>query len=139
MAQGAEVVGVAALEADTRRLTAEGGPLDRALSAGAMSPMDQVAAAVRSTLPRDSGDLAGTVKVQTVPTGAGVSLGEGLLYAGPVDFGGWPEGRQYVSGGRYLFPAFANVDSAAVDAYSKATQRALDGFGWTNTGDTAHD
>jgi hypothetical protein len=26
------------------------------------------------------------------------------LYAGPVEFGGWPKGRPYVAKGRYIFP-----------------------------------
>jgi hypothetical protein len=60
-----------------------------------------------------------------------------IPYAGPVDFGGWPEGREYVSSGRYLFPAAGELAGTAAELYAAETQHALDAFNWTNTTSTS--
>lgn len=131
---GVEVVGADALAHDLARFSSPQGALSASLDRAGRQAIEPVAAAVRSSLPRDSGALAGSVRVGNEPAGASVTEGEGLLYAGPVDFGGWPEGREYIAAGRYLFPAFAHVEPTAVDLYSSATQRALDSFSWSHTG-----
>lgn len=130
---GAELVGMGALTRDVRRLTIEGGALERALSQGARRAIEPAASTARGSYPRDSGELAGSVAVSATRTGAKVHAGGAVAYAGPVDFGGWPEGRDYTSSGRYLFPAAGELDGAALDAYGQATQGALESFSWTNT------
>lgn len=136
MASGAQVIGADALASDGRRLTAAGGPLERSLEAAGMSAAQPVAAAVRSSVPRDSGDMAGSVTVKRgsddASEYAAVEVGYGdLEYAGPVDFGGWPEGRDYVGGGRYLFPAARSLETSTQGPFEQATQRAIDSFPWS--------
>jgi hypothetical protein len=60
-----------------------------------------------------------------------------LVYAGSVDFGGYPQGRDYVASGRYLFPAAHSLDTSAVAAYDEGTQRAINEFDWTYEGGAA--
>jgi hypothetical protein len=129
-APGAQLVGLNALANDGRRLCAPGGALDHSLSQAGRTVLEPVAAQTRSSYPNVSGTLAASVVTTTSRSGAAVRVE--AVYAGPVDFGGWPPGRDYVSSGRYLFPAGAGVDSSALDAYGAASQRALDGFAWTN-------
>jgi hypothetical protein len=132
-----DVVGLGALASDGRRLCAPGGALDNSLSQAGRTVLEPVASATRSAYPNVSGTLAGSVTVTSSRSGAAVRVE--AVYAGPVDFGGWPPGRDYVADGRYLFPAAAGIDGAGPDAYAGATQRALDGFAWTNSGGSAHD
>lgn len=132
-----DVVGLAALASDGRRLCANGGALDAALSQAGRTVLEPVAAQTRSAYPNVSGTLAGSVTVTTSRSGAAVRVE--AIYAGPVDFGGWPPGRTYVGSGRYLFPAAESIDASGPEAYAAATQRALDGFAWTNSGGSAHD
>lgn len=66
------------------------------------SVADQVAMMVRSRVPHQSGALAASLSGDSAAHGA--SVGYDLIYAGPVDYGGWPPGRPYVSEGRYLYP-----------------------------------
>jgi hypothetical protein len=135
MAQAPQValVGMSALRRDAKRLTADAGPLNDGLKDAGRQAVQPVAAAVRSSVPRDSGNLSGTVRVTGSRTGAAVRMGRASVpYAGPVDFGGWPEGRDYQSGGRYLFPAAVSLAAAAADAYATGAQRAIDAFAWTN-------
>jgi hypothetical protein len=130
-----EIVGLDQVVADGSRFVARGGPLEQALTAAGTQAAQPVVAAVRSAVPHDSGDMASSVTTRrsTDDAGyAGVEVGyNDLVYAGPVDFGGWPEGRDYRGGGRYLFPAAEPLTSAAQAPYSDATQRAIDGFNWS--------
>lgn len=71
--------------------------------------------------------------VSATRTGAAVRMGrKAVPYAGPVEFGGWPEGREYIPGGRYLFPAAHALANSAASLYAAGVQRAIDGFNWTN-------
>jgi hypothetical protein len=139
-APGAQLVGLNALARDAGRLCAHGGALDNSLSQAGRTVLEPVAAQTRSSYPSVSGTLAASVTVTTSRSGAAVRVE--AIYAGPVDFGGWPPGRDYVASGRYLFPAGEQADASAVDAYGAATQRALDGFAWTNattSAESVHD
>jgi hypothetical protein len=127
------IVGLSALTSDVKRLSAPGGTLDHALSQAGSAAMEPVAAQTRSSYPRQSGRLAGSVKIASEPYGASITVGGAdVPWAGPVDFGGYPGDRAYIAGGRYLFPAAEQLNAKALDVYSAATQRALDGFAWTN-------
>jgi hypothetical protein len=137
VATSVEVLGAGALANDGRRLCAPGGALDNSLSQAGRTVLDPVAGATRSAYPNVSGTLAGSVTLTTSRSGAAVRVE--AVYAGPVDFGGWPPGRTYVGSGRYLFPAAEAMDASGPEAYAGATQRALNSFAWTNTGDSAHD
>lgn len=145
MAQAPSValVGMRALRRDVSRFTDMAGPLARALTQAGHTAAEPVAAAVRESVPRDSGRLAGDVRVTGGKTGAAVRMGRASVpYAGPVDFGGWPEGRDYEAGGRFLFPAAVSLAETSATLYAQGTQRALDAFGWTNEtsqGEAVHD
>ena len=130
---------MSALRRDMTRLGADIGPLNKALAAAGKMAAEPIAGAVRSSVPQgDTGRLSGSVRVTGSKSGAAVRMGRASApYAGPVDFGGWPEGREYVADGRYLFPAASGLAEQAASLYSQATQRALDAFDWTNETDNA--
>jgi hypothetical protein len=132
-----DVIGLRALVRDANRLCADAGPLNKALSQAGRSAAEPVAAATRSSLPDVTGHLRGDVRVGATRSGAKVTMGRGTIpYAGPVEFGGYPPGRDYVSGGRYLFPAAGQWASTAAAIYAAASQRAFDTFSWTNESTT---
>jgi hypothetical protein len=130
----AEVVGIRALTKDLLKLADDhSGTLLPYLQEAAMAAMQPGAEAVRGALPSVSGRLRGSVRVRRNRTGATViEGGEGVLYAGPVDFGGYPESRPYLPNGRYLFPQMERVTARAESIYTKAVQQALDRIQWTN-------
>lgn len=122
-----------ALRRDVTRLTGDAGPLNRALSDAGRQAAEPIAERVRSTLPTDTGTLAGDVRVTASRTGAAVRVGRASIpYAGAVDFGGYPEGRPYQGSGRYLFPAAGDLASTAAELYADGTQKAIDAFAWSN-------
>ena len=85
------------------------------------------------TLSHDAGTMADSVRVSATRTGAAVRMGSAALpYAGPLEFGGWPDGREFVSNGRYLFPAAKRLATDVASLYSDALQRGLDAFPWSN-------
>jgi hypothetical protein len=136
-----EVVGLVALQRDLQRGIAPGGSITAAMGRAGVRAINQVAERARAAMPRDSGDMAGSVEVQTIPSGAGVLVG--VPYWGWVDFGGpRPDGaeRSYQEAGRYLFPAAETLDVAAQNAYGTEIASALDRFAWTNTSEgSVHD
>jgi hypothetical protein len=135
-----EVVGLNAFNRDIKRMCADIGPLNKALSDAGRHAAEPVAAAVRSSLPHDSGRLSGTVRVTASRSGAAVREGRASVpYAGPVDFGGYPGDRPYQAGGRYLFPAATMLAGVAASRYSDGAMRAINAFAWTNTGGEPHD
>jgi hypothetical protein len=128
-----DVVGLRALVRDANRLCEDAGPLNKALSAAGKQAAEPVAAQARSSYPQASGRLAGSVRTSGTRSGAAVRVGSAALpYAGPVDFGGYPPGREYVGTGRYLFPAAEQLASTAAELYSAGAQRAFDSFNWSN-------
>src|SRR5262245_35310520 len=64
---------------------------------------DQVATMVRSRVPKRSGRLAASVRGQKGDHLAAVTMGDGVPYAGWIEFGGG-HGRAYLASGRYLYP-----------------------------------
>jgi hypothetical protein len=133
------VVGMGALRRDLARLGADTGPLNRQLAAAGRRAIEPVAEAARSAVPKNTGTLAGDIRVSGTKSGATVRMGRAKIpYAGPVEFGGWPPGRPFVKDGRYLFPAARALAGAAATEYAPAVQAALDAFDWSNvTGDPA--
>jgi hypothetical protein len=140
MAARVEVVGVAALAADFRHLAAPAGPLDQQLARAGRVAVTPLAAVARSAFPQVSGRLASDVRVTNSRSGAAVRTGRNSIrYAGWVEFGGHRKAphdssRDYLSQGRYLFPHAQSLAGPAARSYSTGTQRALDGYRWTNTG-----
>jgi hypothetical protein len=131
----AEVVGIRALTEDLLKMAdSHASQLLPYLQAAAVKAMEPIADATRGSLPHRSGRLAGTVRTARSRTGASVREGgiDNVVYAGPVDFGGWPPGRTYIPNGRYLFPAAQQLSSKAEAIYNQAVARALPHIKWTN-------
>jgi len=132
-----EVVGVDALARDLGRLAAAGGPFDQATAEAARRILEPKAATLRTVVPHDSGAMAGSVNVKPLPLGAVLSEGDGIVYAGWVDFGGSrPQSgpRDYRPEGRYLFPTVGDLGPTATTAIGDGLQRAIDSYGWTYQG-----
>ena len=92
---------------------------------------DPVASRIRSALPQISGDLAGSVRVAKVRTGATIRVGSASVpYAGPTEFGGYPGARPFVRGGRYIFPTAQGQAAKAAEEYGRAVQEAIDSYPW---------
>ena len=127
------VVGLRALMRDVNKLSDNAGVLNKEMSAAGRTAAQPVAQATSTAVPRKSGRLAGSVRVGATRSGASVRMGTAAVpWAGPVEFGGWPQTREYLSDGRYLFPAAKSLAEQAAELYSEAAQRALDTFAWTN-------
>jgi hypothetical protein len=131
----AQIVGLKALQRDLRKMSdPAAGVLAKALAQAGKDALGPVADAVRNAYPSRTGALRGTVRVTGSRTGAAVRVGSKKLpYAGPVDFGGYPEGRPYVKDGRYLYPTAQAHTGAAVRRYEQAVTQVCERFPWTNT------
>lgn len=105
MADGStvELVGAPAAMRDLRGWADQlAGEVDR----HAPSFAGDLAQAVRDEVPVLTGTLAASVEAVDLgdgERGAGVQLGDGVPYAGWIEFGG-SHGRDYVPEGRYLYP-----------------------------------
>lgn len=128
------MVGLRALGRDLARASdPRAGELLTVMKDAGRQAANPVAAAARGSVPHDSGTLAGDIRVTSARSGAAVRMGRSTVpYAGPVDFGGWPEGREYLPSGRYLFPAAQHLAMTVGRLYEQAIQRGLDSFAWTN-------
>jgi hypothetical protein len=143
------VVGAKALRKDLNRLATEvSGPLYAAIKRAGLAAVAPVVPATRAEIPSDgSGVLAATVRASGTKTGGAVRMGRASVpYAGWFEFGGdRPDGssRDYLPGGRALFPAARNDSERAAKAYSDALTKLFDSSGiWTNTtadGGQVHD
>src|SRR5262252_5243677 len=122
MASAAPVVGLVGLNAlarDIRRLAEDqSSPLFEAMKAAGRQAAGPVADRVRGTIPvtdntNHDGRLRDDIRVTATRTGAAVRMGRKTVpYAGWVEFGGTRKrphtsSREFVKGGRYLFPAAA--------------------------------
>jgi hypothetical protein len=134
------IVGMAALRRDINRMATDvSGPLYREIREAGKQAVEPVASRTRVTAPRGpTGRLVGSVRASGTKTGGSVRIGRATVpYAGWIEFGGTkPDGaeREYVAGGRYLFPAAQGLAVPAAAAYSNAIARILNSDGvWTNT------
>ncbi len=136
------IVGMKALRKDIDRLAEdERSPLYAALKAAGHRVAEPVANRTRSTIPNNERSprqrLAKDVRVGATKTGAAVRMGRNSIpWAGWVEFGGdRPDGssRDYMAGGRYLFPAARAMAAGAATEYSDAVEAILNTAGiWTN-------
>jgi hypothetical protein len=122
-----EFVGAAEAMEDLRRWGDQLGP---AVAKAAAPFAQRVADMVANRVPVVSGALASSVEASDEDEGAGVTLGEGLAYAGWVEFGG-SRGRPLVPEGRFLYPtALEAADEFAALAADVADETARS-FPWT--------
>ena len=95
-----QVTGLRELHRALKQMDAE---LPKELKGRMKAIADRVASIVRGRLPSVSGTMRRKTKAQANARGAGISW-RGVIYAAPVEFGGWPKGRPYVQAGRYIYP-----------------------------------
>jgi hypothetical protein len=125
-----QIVGLRELRLDLARLDKE--YFTKAFVAAGVKVAEPLARRIRSALPSITGDLSGTVRVGKVRTGARIRVGTASVpYAGPVEFGGHPEGRPYLAGGRYVFPTAQGQAATAAKAYTEEVQAAIDHYPWS--------
>lgn len=147
------IVGAKALRRDLDRLGRDvNGPLFNAMKRAGYAAVQPVVPATRAALPkgpRATGALAMTVRASGTKTGGAVRMGRPTVpYAGWVEFGGTrhnpsESSREFVPGGRYLFPAARGDAGRAATEYSQALEKLFGTAGiWTNTtadGGAVHD
>ncbi|MBO0743672.1 MAG: HK97 gp10 family phage protein [Candidatus Dormibacteraeota bacterium] len=95
-----QVHGLTELNRGARRLFDN---IDQGAGAAFGSVADQVATMVRGRVPRLTGRLASSVVSDQADDAAQVAMGDGVPYAGWIEFGG-TRGRPYIDQGRYLYP-----------------------------------
>ena len=122
----AEVHGVDELVAGSRALAAK---IERNAPRALQSAAGTAAAAARGRIPRVSGRLASSVHTGVSRDAAFVGFGDGVPYAGWIEFGG-SRGRPYVSEGRYLYPAAKDTEEQAIMAAERAAASEIGGFHW---------
>jgi len=87
-----------------------------------------IAGQVAGSVPVVSGALAGSVTASPGPP-VSVGIGDGIPYAGWVEFGG-TRNRPYVGTGRYLFPGVAGAEPVVVAAVQTAAETEIKGMAW---------
>jgi hypothetical protein len=91
---------------------------------------------VRRKVPVLTGTLAASVtetEEYEEGGGFGVGMGEDVIYAGWIEFGG-SRGRPEVPEGRYVYPTLVQTESMVQSGFSEALTVSIDRFGWS-TGD----
>jgi hypothetical protein len=129
-----QVIGLRALFRDLTKMSdPAAGVLAKAMSAAGKDAFTPVATELAAAYPHRSGRLAASVRVTSSRTGAAIRVGKKAVpYAGPVDFGGYPAGREYLKDGRYLYPTVRRHTAAAVVEYERAVTAAVNTYAWTN-------
>ena len=94
-----------------------------------LSVADDAAASVRTRVPRRSGRLASSISIQPTDRSALLRMGQGVPYAGWIEFGG-SRGRPFVKRGRYVYPTAVDTQPQAVQAATYAAEQSIAGFPW---------
>lgn len=124
---GVQVVGLADAYRDIARWADQ---LPGVVAKAAEPLAGRAAQAARSRVPRLSGQLAGSVHVSGEKDGAELVMGEGLPYAGWIEFGG-SRGRSYVPEGRYLYPTALDFQDEFERAAEGAADDSVGRFSWS--------
>jgi hypothetical protein len=126
-----EWVGGPQAAADMRRWADQLGP-EVAKRAGPFA--ERVADIVRGRVPHLTGQLASSVDAidadEDQAHGVGVSLGDGVAYAGWIEFGG-TRGRPYVPNGRYLYPTAQEAAEEWATLAGDAANDTVSRFSWS--------
>jgi hypothetical protein len=134
-----QLEGLKELRRDLIRLGDDDMP--KAFVAAGVKVAEPLAGRVRSRLPRDSGDLAGSVRVAKIRTGAALRVGSKKVpWAGWVEFGGTRRrphvsSRDFYPQGRYIFPEARAAGPQAVEAYAAEVGKIIDQFHWSHSGE----
>jgi hypothetical protein len=90
----------------------------------------RLAGEVRNRVPVLTGLLMGSVQATRSHQGVGVAMGgEGVPYAGWIEFGG-TRGRPYIASGRYLYPVALRADPLLVAAGERAATSEIERAHW---------
>jgi hypothetical protein len=135
MAEGdVVIIGLKALTRDFQHMSEPTGALAAAMRNAGREAVAPIAERARAGVPIVSGRLEASIVVAATKLGATVHEGGGdVVYAGPVEFGGYPPGRPYLPRGRYLWPAAEALGPQADEFYADACKRTFDTYHWTNT------
>lgn len=122
-----ELVGLRQAFNDMQRWAAQLGP---AVELGTEQLARTIAAQTAAKVPRVSGTLAASVDVEEEPNGAGVSIGDGVPYAGWIEFGG-SRGRPLVPEGRYLYPTALAAEPAFTKLADEIAETTARSYPWS--------
>lgn len=89
---------------------------------------DDVASQVQARIPRETGRLAATVRGVPHPSGALVEMGDGVPYAGFVEYGG--RGHPPSATGNYLYPAAMDAQPTLIAAAEQAAETEIERMSW---------
>lgn len=111
-------------DGDVRRLKRETAQAaERSVAVSAPGAAGGLALHTRAVVPRRTGRLASSITVRPVPDGAEVRMGDGIPYAGWIEYGG-TRGRPYVAKGRYLGSGMTAADAL----FGRLTDAAMTAF-----------
>lgn len=122
-----EFVGTAEAMADLRRWAGDLAPeVDKAtLPLG-----ERVAGIVSDRVPYLTGQFAGSVEAHATDEGVEISMGDDVIYAGWIEFGG-SRGRPYIPEGRYLFPTLQDNEDEFQDLAANTAEESVGRFAWS--------
>lgn len=124
---GVDVEGMAQALSDIRRWTDQ---LSEDLPRNERMFADLVRSQVADKVPVLTGTLAGSTEVIPEPNGFGVGIGEGVPYAGWIEYGG-SRGRDLVSQGRYLYPTALENEPQFQQVAERAATTSISEFHWS--------
>ncbi|HKY66049.1 MAG TPA: hypothetical protein VJM49_06750 [Acidimicrobiales bacterium] len=128
MPDAVQVVGAAEAFRDIDRWADQLGPAvtSRSDAFGAT-----LAGRVRGEVPVLTGTLAASVETVALDeAGVGVAIGDGVPYAGWIEFGG-SRGREYIAEGRYLYPTALEAEDEFVTLASDTADDTARSFPWS--------
>jgi hypothetical protein len=126
-ASGIKFVGTDAAISDLERWAGE---LKAEVDKGGAPLGQRVAGVVKSRVPHLTDQLAGSVESSTDDEGIAVSMGDGVPYAGWIEFGG-TRGREYIDQGRYLYPSLLDAQDEFAQVASDTAADSIGRFSWS--------
>ena len=124
---GVELIGLDEASRDMRQWADDLAP---AVANQARQLADTVRAQVAAKVPVLTGTLASSVEVIDEPEGVTVGIGDGVPYAGWIEFGG-SRGRPHIPEGRYLYPTALAATDEFGQVATKAAYDTVERFPWS--------
>lgn len=122
-----ELVGVEPALADMGRWAEQVGP---AVAKASRQIAERVASTTRDRVPVLTGTLASSVEIVDDELGVSVGIGDGVAYAGWIEFGG-SRGRAYIAEGRYLYPTATAAEPDFQALASDTAADTVERFSWS--------
>ncbi len=90
---------------------------------------ERAADKARARIPKRTGRLASSVRGSGTKTMASVRWGrKSVPYAGPIEFGGYPNGVPFVAKGKHVYPAVEDFGPQALALYAREIDRLASRF-----------